>query len=393
MTGLQRLAALIVLSAPLVLASGVQAVNGHANYHAVCPGTVIDSARCHAQVVTDERGNPNATSAPTGLGPQDYWSAYNLPATTAGAGQTIAIVDAFDYPTAENDLNVFSTQYGLPACTTANGCFSKVNQNGGSNLKRYRVNSGWSLEAALDIETAHGICPSCRIVLVEAQTNSFANLSTAEDTAASLANVVSNSYGGSEFSSETSSSFDGHYNHPNHAITVSSGDSGFGAEYPASSQYVTAVGGTTLTRAGNARGWSESAWSGAGSGCSAYEPQPSWQAGFATACSRRGEADVSADADPASGASVYDTTAYGGQTGWFEVGGTSLAAPLVAGVYALAGDSSSASYPVQRAWTSHSTFNDVTSGSNGACGAPLCDAGTGWDGPTGWGTPWGTNGF
>ena len=393
MTGLPRLAALIVLSAPLVLASGAQAANGHANYHAVCPGAVIDSARCHAQVVTDERGNPNATLSPTGLGPQDFWSAYNLPATTAGAGQTIAIVDAYDYPTAENDLNVFSSQYGLPACTTANGCFSKVNQNGSTSLKRYRVNSGWSLEAALDIETAHGICPSCRIVLVEAQTNSFANLSTAEDTAASLANVVSNSYGGSEFSSETSSSYDGHYNHPNHAITVSSGDSGFGAQYPAASQYVTAVGGTTLTPAGNARGWSESAWSGAGSGCSAYEPQPSWQAGFATACGSRGEADVSADADPASGASVYDTTAYSGQTGWFKVGGTSLAAPLVAGVYALAGDASSAAYPVQLAWTSHSTFNDVTSGSNGTCGAPLCDAGTGWDGPSGWGTPWGTNGF
>jgi len=393
MRALRTLAVLFAVSAPLALASPGAAVNGHANYHAVCPGAVIDSARCHAQVVTDERGNPNATLSPTGLGPQDYWSAYNLPATTAGAGQTIAIVDAYDYPTAENDLNAFSSQYGLPPCTTANGCFSKVNQNGGTNLKRYRVNSGWSLEAALDIETAHGICPNCRIVLVEAQTNSFANLSTAEDTAASLANVVSNSYGGSEFSSETSSSYDGHYNHPNRAITVSSGDSGFGAEYPASSQYVTAVGGTTLTPAGNARGWSESAWSGAGSGCSAYEPQPSWQAGFATACARRGEADVSADADPASGASVYDTTAYSGQTGWFKVGGTSLAAPLVAGVYALAGDASSASYPVQRAWTSHSTFNDVTSGSNGTCGSPVCNAGTGWDGPTGWGTPWGTNGF
>src|SRR5436305_1121053 len=145
MRGLPRLVALLIVSAPLLLASSVQAVNGHANYHAVCPGPQADSARCHAEVVTDERGNPNATLAPTGLGPQDYWSAYNLPATTAGAGQTIAIVDAFDYPTAENDLNAFSAQYGLPACTTANGCFRKVNQDGGSNVRRYRTSSGWSL--------------------------------------------------------------------------------------------------------------------------------------------------------------------------------------------------------------------------------------------------------
>ena len=288
---------------------------------------------------------------------------------------------------------MYRSQFGLPACTTANGCFSKVNQNGSSNVRKYRTNSSWSLEASLDIETAHGICPSCKIVLVEAQTNSFANLSTAEDTAASLGNVISNSYGGSEFSGETGSSYDGHYNHPNHAITVSSGDSGYGAQYPATSQYVTAVGGTTLTQSGGARGWSESAWSGAGSGCSAYEPQPSWQFDAATSCSRRAEADVSADADPSSGASVYDTTSYQGQSGWFKVGGTSLAAPLVAGVYALAGDVSSANYPVQRAWTNHSTFNDVSSGSNGSCGAPLCTATAGWDGPTGWGTPWGTTGF
>ena len=212
MRALRRVAALLVLSTPLLLASAGQAVNDHANYRAVCPAAETDSARCAADVVTDEHGNPNATTSPTGLGPLDFWSAYNLPATTAGAGQTIAIVDAYDYATAENDLNVFSSQYSLPACTTANGCFSKVNQNGGSNVRRYRSSSGWALEASLDIETAHGICPSCKIVLVEAQSNSFANLSTAEDTAASLGNVISNSYGGSEFSTETTSSYDGHYN-------------------------------------------------------------------------------------------------------------------------------------------------------------------------------------
>src|SRR6266567_3321454 len=389
MRALRRLAALLVASAPLLLASTGQAVNDHANYRAVCPGAEVDSARCHADVVTDEHGNPNATTSPTGLGPQDFWSAYNLPATTAGAGQTVAIVDAYDYATAENDLNVFSSQYGLPACTTANGCFSKVNQNGGSNVRRYRSSSGWALEAALDIETAHGVCPSCKIVLVEAQSNSFANLSTAEDTAASLGNVISNSYGGSEFSSETSSSYDGHFNHPGIAITVSSGDGGYGVEYPAASQYVTAVGGTTLNINSSNQRTSETVWSGAGSGCSAYEPKPSWQTD--SGCAHRTVADVSADADPNTGASVYDTTRYQGQSGWFQVGGTSISAPLIGAVYALGTSNVTyGSYP----YAHTSSLFDVTFGSNGSCSPSyLCTAGSGYDGPTGLGTPNGTGGF
>src|SRR6266568_6172632 len=192
MRALRRFAALLVVSAPLLLASTGQAVNDHANYRAVCPGAELDSARCHADVVTDERGNPNATTSPTGLGPQDFWSAYNLPATTAGAGQTISIVDAYDYATAENDLNVFSSQYGLPACTTANGCFSKVNQDGGSSYPR--TDSGWALEISLDIQWAHAIAPGAKILLVEASTNSFANLLTAEDYAKGHSQYVSNSW-------------------------------------------------------------------------------------------------------------------------------------------------------------------------------------------------------
>jgi subtilase family serine protease len=196
--------------------------------------------------------------------------------------------------------------------------------------------------------------------------------------------VVSNSFGGGEFSSEATATYDGHFNHPGVAITASSGDSGYGVEFPAASQYVTAVGGTTLVReSSSSRGWSETAWSGAGSGCSAYIPKPSWQTAT-TGCARRTVADVSADADPNTGVAVYDTYRVGG---WLVFGGTSVAAPIVAGVYALAENASSViagSYP----YLHTSSLNDVLSGSNGSCGGSyLCTAGPGFDGPTGLGTP------
>jgi subtilase family serine protease len=383
-----RLAVLLAVAAPLVFAAAGGAANENANYHAVCPGAEALAARCHAQVVTDANGNPNATTSPTGYGPAQFQGAYSLPSATAGAGRTIAIVDAYDNPTIESDLAVYSSQYGLPQCTTANGCFQKVDQNGGTSYPR--KDSGWALEIALDVEVAHAICPNCKIVLVEAKTNSFANLGAAEDEAAALgANVISDSWGGSEFSQETSSAYDGHFNHPGIAITVSSGDAGYGAEFPAASRYVTAVGGTTLNVNGSNARTSETVWNGAGSGCSAYESKPSWQTD--SGCSRRTIADVSADADPATGASVYDTTRYQGQSGWFQVGGTSLSAPLIGAVYALAGNTVTyGSYP----YSHTSSLFDVTSGSNGNCGGSyLCTGVAGYDGPTGLGTPNGTGAF
>jgi subtilase family serine protease len=339
-------------------------------------------------VVTDARGNPLATTAPSGYGPGQFRSAYGLPATSAAAAKpTIAIVDAYDDPTAESDLGVYSSTYGLPACTTANGCFKKVNQTGGSQYPR--GNQNWALEISLDVQVAHGICPDCKILLVEAKTNSFTNLMAAVDYASSQANVVSNSYGASEFSGETS--YDFHFNHPGVPTTVSSGDNGYGVEYPAASQYVTAVGGTTLTLNGNGTRASETTWSGAGSGCSAYEPKPSWQKD--NGCARRTVADVSADADPATGAAVYDSYGSSGQKGWFTVGGTSLAAPLVAGVYGLAGNGAATSYSSYPYAHSGSLF-DVVSGSNGSCsGSYLCTSGPGFDGPTGLGTPAGIGAF
>jgi subtilase family serine protease len=363
---------------------------GHSGHHhqKVCHAVTGRFARCNADVVTEASGNPLVTPAPAGYGAGDIQSAYGLAsqASSAGAGQTIAIVDAYDDPNAESDLGVYRSQFGLSACTTANGCFKKVNQAGGSSFPRR--NQGWAQEISLDVDMASAVCPKCKILLVEASSNSFANLGSAEDYAAQHANVISNSYGGNEFSSEGTASYDGHYNHPGVAITVSSGDSGYGVEFPAASQHVTAVGGTTLTRDSSSRGWSETAWSGAGSGCSAYISKPSWQTD--TSCSRRTVADVSADANPNTGVAVYDTFRSGG---WLVFGGTSVAAPIVASVYALAGNASTVSYG-SYPYSHTSSLFDVLSGSNGSCGGSyLCTARTGFDGPTGLGSPNGTAGF
>ncbi|MCO6003565.1 putative Ig domain-containing protein [Actinoallomurus purpureus] len=336
--------------------------------------------------VTARRGiQPNL--APSGFGPTQLQSAYALPSSSAGSSQTVAVVDAYDDPNAESDLATYRSQYGLAACTSASGCFKKVNENGGSSLPS--ADSGWAEEESLDLDMVSAVCPNCHILLVEATQPSTDDLGTAVNTAVSLgAKYVSNSYGGSEDSSDTSTD-SSYFNHPGVAITVSSGDDGYGVEYPAASQYVTAVGGTSLSQASNSRGWSESAWSGAGSGCSSYDPKPSWQTD--SGCSRRSVADVSAVADPNTGLAVYDTYQTGG---WLVVGGTSASAPIIAGVYALAGPPASGAYPSSYPYAHSSALNDVTSGSNGSCSPSyLCTAGSGYDGPTGLGTPNGVTAF
>jgi subtilase family serine protease len=368
-------------------------------FHApVCPGpAAADDARCHARVVTDDKGAPQASTAPNGLGPSQLQTAYALLPKTFLPGETptIAIVDAFDDPEAESDLNVYRSTYGLRSCTTSNGCFRKVNQKGAASPLP-RADQGWALEISLDLQAASAICPECNILLVEAKTNSFANLMAAVDMAVKLgATVISNSYGAGEFSGETT--YDWHFDHPGVPITVSSGDAGYGVEYPAASRFVTAVGGTTLRLDGSGNRLSETAWSGAGSGCSAYEPKPSagggpsWQTDVA--CSRRTVADVSAVADPNTGLSVYDTHGYQGQQGWFVVGGTSASAPIIAAVYALAGNAASTTYG-SYPYSNTSSLFDVTSGWNGSCGGSyLCTAVPDFDGPTGFGTPIGTGAF
>ena len=234
-------------------------------------------------VVEPKGVQPNVT--PVGFGPTDLHSAYNLPAT--GSTDTVAIVDAFDNPNAEADLGVYRQQYGLPACTTANGCFKKIDQRGGTSYPP--PDAGWAGEIALDVDMVSAVCPSCKILLVEADDNFTNNLGTAVNQAvAQGAKYVSNSYGGAEGSDEGQSD-DAYYHHPGVAITASSGDAGFGVGYPAASPYVTAVGGTSLVKdTSTSRGWTESAWSGAGSGCSALEAKPSFQtdSGCAQPCRR-----------------------------------------------------------------------------------------------------------
>jgi subtilase family serine protease len=364
----------------LLVAAGPAAARSQ---HAVCPGQAPGAARCHAHVVDDGKGTPLATAGPAGFNPADLQAAYKLAGANA-AGRTVAIVDAYDDPTAESDLAVYRSQFGMAPCTTANGCFKKVNQTGGTRAPR--ADFGWAQEISLDVDMVSAACPSCKILLVEASSNRFGDLLAAEDWATSHSNAVSNSWGGSEFSAESTATYDGHFNR-SVPITVSSGDNGFGAEYPAASRYVTAVGGTSLRRDGSARGFAETAWSGAGSGCSAYEAKPAWQTD--TGCARRTIADVSAVADPNTGVSVYDT--YRGAGGWLVFGGTSASAPLVASVYALAGNAVTyGSYPYSHA----ASLFDVVGGTNGSCvTAYLCTAVAGYDGPTGLGTPNGTGAF
>ncbi|MFF0416577.1 putative Ig domain-containing protein [Kitasatospora sp. NPDC004745] len=329
---------------------------------------------------------------PSGYGPTDLAAAYNLP-TSAGSGATVAIVDAQDDPNAESDLAAYRSQYGLPACTTANGCFRKVDQRGGTSYPT--ADSGWAGEISLDVDMVSAVCPNCHILLVESDDASMDNLGAAVNTAVSMgAKYVSNSYGGSEDSTDPSSD-SSYFNHPGVAITVSSGDSGYGVEYPAASQYVTAVGGTSLNRASTSRGWSEKVWgstsggNGAGSGCSAYDPKPSWQKD--TGCGKRTVADVSAVADPATGVAVYQT--YGG-SGWNVYGGTSASSPIIAAVYALAGTPAAGTTPASYPYAHTASLYDVTSGANGSCSPSyLCTAGSGYDGPTGLGTPNGTAAF
>ncbi|HCI80947.1 MAG TPA: peptidase S8, partial [Ktedonobacter sp.] len=243
----------------------------------------------------------------------------------------------------------------------------------------------------LDLDMVSAICPNCHILLVEASSASLTNLGAAVNEAAKLgATEISNSYGGGESSSDTSYDTT-YYNHPGIAITASAGDSGYGAQYPAASQYVTAVGGTSLTKASNARGWSETVWSGTGSGCSSYDPKPSWQTD--SGCSHRTVGDVSAVADPNTGVAVYDSYVYQGASGWLVFGGTSVASPIIASVYALAGNATSVTYG-SYSYSHTSSLNDVTSGSNGSCGGTyLCTGEPGYDGPTGNGTPNGTGAF
>jgi hypothetical protein len=334
-------------------------------------------------------GRPYAAPVGSGYGPADLQSAYNLPSSTAGSGETVAIVDAFSDPYIASDLATYRAAWGLPPCGA--GCFSVVNQNGQPSPLP-PANASWAKEESLDVDMVSAICPLCHILLVEANSDNpnFTDLGTAENTAVALgARFVSNSYAIGEQPADPT--YDPYYNHPGVAIVAAAGDDGYGSDYPASSPYVTAVGGTTLTRASNPRGWTETVWNqGPGivtaSGCSAYEPKPSWQGD--TGCANRTDNDVAA---VATGVAVYDT--YEG--GWKPEAGTSVAAPIIAATFALAGPPAAGTYPSSYLYRHATQLYDVTSGANytGCIPAYLCTAGPGYDGPTGWGTPDGIAAF
>jgi hypothetical protein len=351
-------------------------------------------AACFAEVLSGLASNTVApNTAPPGYSPQDIWSAYALPAV-GGVGATVAVVDAFDLSSAEADLAIYRHQFGLPPCATANGCFRKVDQRGGQSFPA--SDPGWGPETDLDIEMVSAACPQCAILLVEASSTSLVDLGTAVNTAVQMgAKYVSNSYG-TLTGSAGYSSFETYYDHPGVVITASSGDVGTSSspQYPASSPFVTAVGGTSLVRSpGTARGWSETVWSGAGSGCGQYGVKPTWQKD--TGCATKTVSDVSAVADPNTGVAGYIGASNStGQSGWVVFGGTSTSAPLIASMYALAGTPTPGTYPASYPYSHISELNDVTSGSNGTCSISYhCTGGPGYDGPTGLGTPNGVKAF
>lgn len=361
----------------------------------VCKTVVAKSeATCHALKLVDANGVAPAATAPpgTGLKPAGLRSAYNLLNLKSG-GRTVAIVDAYGYTNLERDLGVYRSQFGLSPCTRATGCLKVLDQRGGTSLPRMDV--GWAQEQALDVDAVSATCPDCKIVVVQAKSPSFADLGAAVVTASNLPGVVaiSNSYGSS--SDAQDASYGKYYNHRGIAVTASTGDNGYqGGSYPASSAYVTAVGGTSLVADSSARHWSESVWSGAGSGCSTYNTALVAASTFGTGCGKRAMADVSAASDPRKGGlAVYYPSSRSTST-WGQLGGTSEAAPIIAAVYALSGNTAGTANAIP--YSHPGSLYDVTSGNNGTCPTKTpqwCTARAGWDGPTGLGTPNGAGAF
>jgi Subtilase family len=378
-------------------------VPGDGPMRAACPPPRPGHAQCFALYARQVRVNAaraagvtGAPTVPVGWGARDIESAYKLP-VSRNPHQTVAVVDAYRTPALAANLAVYRQQYGLPACTRASGCLRIVNQQGkASPLPPSGVPTGWDVETMLDVSMVSAACPRCHILVVEASSDSFADLAAAENTAARLgAQAISNSYGIRE--NGQAQAYAAAYDHPGHTIVVSSGDDGFtAANFPANLASVTAAGGTELARAHNARGWSERVWltpfaGASGSGCSAYVAKPSWQRD--RHCPGRTVADVSA---LAWNVPIYEKV----QGGWLTVGGTSASAPLIAGVYGLAGNAATVKpgHPYARPGSLFDITvgnNDFWNQANGAsCGHDyLCTAKKGYDAPTGLGTPDGTGAF
>ena len=397
---LPRLLLAFGLAAPTALASSSAYAAGRVRSKDVCPVDAHGRRLCDLKLITDETGQIKSSGLPGGYGPSDLQSAYGLPAS-GGAGKIVAIWGAqADYPNAESDLSVYRSTFGLPPCTSASGCFTKIDASGGTNYPPPGQDS-WIFETAVDLQAVSAACPLCHIVLVEG-----GDLGTA------LATVISEgasafscswTYGGNNASCQ-SSGFDADTAPLASAgilVAAATGDIGYdsGDTYPAECTGVLAVGGTSLTTANDARGWTESAWSFGSSQCSASVPKPSWQRD--TGCATRMLADVSAAADGPAGLAVYFTqSAPAGDTfpsGWVGAEGTSFATPFVAAAFTALGIANGQFSPAW-VWSNAAAFYDVTTGNDiptsgsfvGACDSvpsSFCTAGPGYDGPTGWGTP------
>lgn len=317
-----------------------------------------------------------------GFHPADLQAAYKLPAATAGSGQTIGIVVVDDDPNVESDLAVYRSTFGLPACTSASGCLTVISAK---NNPKSDVN--WAHEISIDVDMASAACPKCKLIVSEAKSTKDGDLANAVTAAiAAGATVVSNSYAIPESTSESASM----WSHPGVPIVAAAGDAGYQTvNWPAASPNVIAVGATTLVAAAStARGWSEAAWSGTGSGCSIVAPKPTWQTD--TGCAKRTVADVAAVGDPSTPVAVYDSYQ---DTGWVEMGGTSVSTPIVAGVYALAANGTKLNAAASL-YADKSALFAITSGANGTCSpAYVCTAGTGYNGPAGLGSPNGIAAF
>jgi len=438
----------------------------YATVRGICPAPRPGKASCFTLALVPapagapgarayERSAGSSSSGPAGgLTPSDLASAYGYVPTVGGSGQTVAIVDAFDDPKIEEDLASFDAHYGLAACTTTNGCFEKVNQEGRSSPLPKADKVGWSVEMSLDVETVHSVCAQCKILLVEANSESLADLAAAVDEAVALgANEVSNSYGAPE--NQMGATEQAAYDHPGTVIAASAGDSGYldwddiaeifatpeVPDAPASLPTVVAVGGTSLKLKINGQRRSETVWNDSGQptresqfkrfaatggGCSTLFTAPSWQQSVAgwssSACgTSRLDNDIAAVADPYTGFDIYDSYVYekGFTAGWLTVGGTSLSSPLITGVFALAGGANGSNYPAATLYGhlgQGSALYDVTLGgsgycdaeANGPCGEPgvnetlgnvdcqgttACDAAIGFDGPSGVGAPIGLAAF
>ncbi|WP_265558919.1 S53 family peptidase [Streptomyces hygroscopicus] len=389
---------LLVMALALV---GPAALSAHAGTHIsavglrrstavrVCPQPSDQShTACLAMMRTDVKPVPSLPQGrnPAGLGPSDIRSAYNL-FGRHGEGRTVAITVAFHDPHLESDLAVYRRRFSLPPCTKANGCLRVVNQRGGTVLPS-AVDPVWSFEESIDVDTVSAACSDCHILVVENDSALFSDQIAGIDQAVALGTKFINS---SWFVPETSieRDFDFHFSgHPGVAFTFASGDTGGVPVYRSVSPYVTSVGGTTLSRANNRRGWAETAWSGTGCGCSRYEPKPPFQ--HDTICpAKRTTVDVSAVADPATGLAVYDSVPINsGASGWFIAGGTSVSSPLLAAMYALAGNPAPGTYPNSYPYARPQAFNDIITGHAGPY-----SAGPGYDAPTGIGTPDGVDGL